>query len=143
MKKKYLQDTNHRNFICLLDKFKSEHIYWKGIINDIQIYIKNCAICQSKIRAVIKKHFIKQMLFDKPRKRYIMNLSNLPDLIKAKTNYKYFLNVIDQYINYLFGELLTNRKSETIYYLNYRIYFILQVSQKKYVLIIAKNLKIE
>ena len=72
MIKKYHQDTNHRNIICFLEKFKSEHIYWKGIINDLKIYIKNCVICQCKNRAVIKKPFIKQILFDKPRKRYTL-----------------------------------------------------------------------
>ena len=43
-----------------------------------------------------------------------MDLSDIPDLIKNETNYKYFLHILDHYSKYLFDELLTNKKAETI-----------------------------
>ena len=43
-----------------------------------------------------------------------MDLSDIPDLIKNETNYKYILHILDHYSKYLFDELLTNKKAETI-----------------------------
>ena len=112
--KKFYSDTNHRSNDTLFEKFKAEKIYWKGISNDIKYYIQNCVTCQSKKRAIIKKPFIKQILFDKPRQRYILDLSDLPALIKENTEYKYFMHIFDHYSKYLIGILLKDKKGETI-----------------------------
>ena len=83
--KKFHSATNHRSNDALIEKFKAKKIYLKGIINDIKYYIQNCVTCQCKNRAIIKKPFIKHILFDKPRQRYILDLSELPALIKENT----------------------------------------------------------
>ena len=112
--KKFHSDTNHRSSDALKEKFKEEKISWKGISNDINYFIQHCATCQFKNRAIIKKPFVKQILFDKPRQRYILDLSELPSLIKENTEFKYFMHVIDHYSNFLFGMLLKDKKGDTI-----------------------------
>ena len=112
--KKFHSDTNHRSNDALKEKFKEEKISWKGISNDINYFIHNCVTCQLKNSSIVKRPFIKQILFDKPRQRYILDLSELPDLIKENTDFKYFMHLIDHYSKFLFGLLLKDKKGDTI-----------------------------
>ena len=107
-------DTNHKSNDALNEKIKEEKITWKGISNDINYYIQNCVTCQCKNSSIIKRPHIKQILFDKPRQRYILDLSELPALIKENTEFKYFMHIIDHYSIFLFGILLKDKKGDII-----------------------------
>ena len=78
---KFHSNTNHRSNDALNEKFKEEKITWKGISNDINYYIQNCVTCQCKNKSIIKRPHIKQTLFDKPRQRYILDLSELKNSV--------------------------------------------------------------
>ena len=112
--KKFHSNSNHRSYDVLVEKFKEEKISWKWISNDIKYYIQNCVICQCKNRALIKRPFIKQILIEKPRQQYIIDLSETPSLIKENTQFKYFMHIIDHYSKYLFCILLKDKKGDTI-----------------------------
>ena len=112
--KKFNSVTNHRSYDILLQKFNEEKINWKGIYYDIVYYIKNCIVCQCKNRSVIKRTYIKQILFERPRQLFIIDLTEFPFNISKNTKYKCFLLIIDHYSKYLFGELLCDKKADTI-----------------------------
>lgn len=94
----------------MICKFNERKITWKRITQDIKIFIKNCYICQCNNKTTIKNPFIKQILFNNPRERYLVDLTETPDLIKNNTNFKYMIHVIDHYSKYLFGNLLKAKK---------------------------------
>ena len=104
--------TLHRGYDTLIKKFKNEKIFWKGITQDIKFYILNCSICQCKNHSYFKNPFIKQILFNKPKDQFIIDLTNCPDNIKNNTNYKYMLHIIDHYSKFLFGKLLEDKKAD-------------------------------
>ena len=104
--------THHRGYDTLIKKFKDEKIFWKGITQDIKFYILNCSICQCKNHSNFKNPFIKQILFNKPKDQFIIDLTNCPDNIKNNTNYKYLLHIIDHYSKFLFGKLLEDKKAD-------------------------------
>ena len=106
--------THHRGYDTLIKKFNDEKIYWKGISQDINFYILNCSICQCKNHSHFKNPFIKQILFNKPKDRYIIDLTNCPDNIKDNTNYKFMLHIVDHYSKFVFGKLLEDKKADTV-----------------------------
>jgi len=106
--------NNHRNYTNNLDILKDKKIYWKGMYNNIIYYIKNCSQYQCKNNTIFKRPVIKQLLFNNPKDRYIIDITDTPYIINHNTNYKYILHILDHYRKYLFWKLLLNKKAATV-----------------------------
>ena len=89
---KYIYDIHkqlgHRNHNTINEELKKRHIYFKGIYNTIQKVCKSCGICSIKIKTnMAKREKVKLIIFNKPRSRYIADITDIPTEIRANTNY--------------------------------------------------------
>ena len=75
----------------------------------------NCAICNLKIKGKLnKKEKVKLIIFNKPKARFVADLTDIPTDIKGNSPYLYLINIIDHFSKYVSSYLLSNKKGKTI-----------------------------
>ena len=73
-----------------------------------------CEVCIQKNYKFYKRIPSKQLIFNRPKDRYVIDLTYIPiDLMKNKNNI-YLLNIIDHFSKYLISYLIYNKKGQTI-----------------------------
>lgn len=54
----YHELTGHRNYHILMNKIKSDGLYWNSITNDCKHYIKECINVKQKINQIFYLHLL-------------------------------------------------------------------------------------
>ena len=89
--------------------------YWDGMYNDANKYVKACTICVQTHRNPIKKQKIKQIICNKPKERFIVDLCEIEsDLITEECPYRYTCDIIDHFSKYCCSYPLLNKKAITV-----------------------------
>ena len=57
---------------------KKLRYYYKGYVNDIKYIISNCPVCCEKNINFYKRESCKTIIFDYPKDRYVLDLTDLP-----------------------------------------------------------------
>ncbi len=83
---------------------------WKGIAKDIEIYKKNCLICQKRDRPNINT---KNKIIDSLHANDLWQ-ADLIGYIPSEGKNKYILTAIDHYGKWLETKVLNNKKAETV-----------------------------
>ena len=118
-------ENAHRGFDFMRNFFISKNIYYKGIIKDIKLIIRKCSICKLKKNELItiKKEKFNLIIFQRPKERYIGDLSVIPyEFLKNKENkyfdinskYKYIFTIIDHFSKFSDSFLLIDKTQKTI-----------------------------
>ena len=82
-------ETAHRGIDSLRKYLLSNNIYYKGVIKDIRYIKDHCSICKLKNNKfiIMKKENFNLIVFDRPKIRYIGDLSIIPlELINNEGN---------------------------------------------------------
>ena len=102
---------NHRGFNSMRDEFIKRKITYYGINNDIKSVINKCDICSlKKTTEIQKRERTKLIIFNRPRVRYIGDLTDIPFELSTNTNYKYIFTLIDHFSKFSASYLLINKK---------------------------------
>lgn len=72
-----------------LEKVKELKIYYYGIIFDIEKINHLCEICLQKNIRFYKHSSYKQIIMDRPKQRYVNDLTFIPIELYKNTNFKY------------------------------------------------------
>ena len=91
------QNINHRNWEDTRKEFKKQRYYYRGYINDIKYIISNSPTCYQKNANFYKRESSKTIIFDYPRDRYVLDITDLPFYIDIQDEYKYLLNIIEHF----------------------------------------------
>ena len=97
------------------DKIINEGYYWNNLNKSCGSYIKNCKICLSKN----KNNFIpppcNQILCDKPKELYVMDITDIPHNLTNNHNEKlYLLSIIDHFSKNAENFILTKKNQNTV-----------------------------
>ena len=106
--------NNHRNWEDTRKEFKKLRYYYRGYINDIKYIIANCPSCNQKNFKFYKRENCKSIIFDFPKDRYIIDLTDLPYYIDIVDKYKYICNIIDHFSKLTKSYLLFNKTALSI-----------------------------
>ena len=90
---------------------KKLRYYYRGYINDIKYIIFNCPVCCEKNINFYKRESCKTIIFDYPKDRYVLDLTDLPFYIDIQDENKYLLNIIDHFSKLCKSYLLKNKKA--------------------------------
>ena len=90
-------------------EFKKLRYYYRGYINDIKYIIANCPSCNQKNFKFYKREKCKTIIFNFPKDRYIMDLTDLPYYIDMVDKYKYICNIINHFSKLTKSYLLFNK----------------------------------
>lgn len=96
-------------------KLESIHIFYYNYIEDIKYITEKYVICKIKSKNVklAKKEF-KQFLFQYPKERYILDLTDIPNKIDNTSYKKYLLNIIDHFSKMSKTYLINNKSANII-----------------------------
>ena len=90
-------------------------IFFKGIVEIVKQVCSNCAICNLKIKwKLYKKEKVKLIIFNKPKARFVEDLTDIPTDIRGNSPYLYIINIVEHFCKYIPSYLLTNKKGKTI-----------------------------
>ena len=95
--KKLHEENNHCNWEDTRKEFKKQGYYYRGYINDIKYIITKCPTCYQKNANFYTREPSKTIVFDYPRDRYVLDLTELPFNLDIKDEYKYLLNIIEHF----------------------------------------------
>ena len=109
--KKIHEENNHRNWEDTRKEFKKLRYYYRGYINDIKYVISKCPSCYQKNANFYKRESCKTIVFDYPRDRYVLDLTDLPFNIDLQDKFKYLLNIIDHFSKLCKSYLLKNKEA--------------------------------
>ena len=105
----------HRGIGTLYYLVKNQNFWWNNIYKDTKEFISSCYICQSLHQSSFNKPDIKQILTNKPRDRYVMDLTDIkPNINDKKYNFKYILNIIDHYSKLTGSYLLVKKEANEV-----------------------------
>jgi len=92
------KEMNHLSFEYLRKEFIKREIYYHGITNDIKSSLSRCEICKLKsIKLTKLKDACKIIIFDKPKMRYVGDLTNIPFELKQNTKFNYIFMIVDHF----------------------------------------------
>lgn len=95
--RKIHEENNHRNWEDTRKEFKKQKYYYRGSINDIKYILSNCPVCAQINIKFYKRESCKTIIFDNPKDRYVLDLTDLPYYIDTDDINKYLLNIIDHF----------------------------------------------
>ena len=118
-------ETAHRGRDALRNALLEKNIYYKGIISDINSIINKCTICNLKNNKpkLLKADKYKLVIFDRPKERYIGDLTSIPIEFINNTNnifyeinkgYKYIFAIVDHFSKFCDCYLLKDKKQNSI-----------------------------
>ena len=96
---------------------KRQRYYYCGYANDIKYVISKSIICSQQNKNFAKKVKAKTIIFDYPKDRYVLDITDLPFYIDIIDEFKCLLNIIDHFSKLCKSYLLKNKKAYNI--LNY------------------------
>ena len=105
------ENINHRNWEDTRKEFKKQKYYYRGYINDIKYIVSNCTQCNQKNFKFYKKEKCKTIIFDEPKDRYVIDLTDLPNNIDNENKFKHLCNIIDHFSKLCKSYLLINKSS--------------------------------
>ena len=94
---KYHTEGNHGGYYTMINKFKSDKIYIKGITYNIYNYINSCLQCTLIQNNRHKREPTIPIKTDHSKKRYIADITYLKDILGEKTEYPYLLVILDHF----------------------------------------------
>ena len=107
--------TGHKNYLILHEKILSEGYYWKNLIISCKKYIKDCDICTMKNRTDFVPPPSNQILCNRPKELYLIDLTELPSsLLKKYTKKIYILSLLDHFSKYAGNYILYDKEAETV-----------------------------
>lgn len=109
------KEMNHQSFEYLRKEFIKREIYYHGITSDIKNSLSECEICKLKsIKLTKLKDVSKIIIFDKPKMRYVGDLTNIPLELKQNTKFNYIFTIVDHFSKLANSYLLENKNKESI-----------------------------
>lgn len=114
--KKIHSELNHRNAEDVRKEFIRRKIYYYGFTIDIKYVISKCSICLQKNSNYYKRPPSKSIIFDAPKDRYVLDITELPNNFDNINNNKYLLNIIDHFSKLCKSYALKNKKSDIQYF---------------------------
>ena len=98
----------------MLYKINELKIFYHGIYDDLENIVHICPICTQKNIVFYKRIPTKQIIFNKPKERYVMDLTYLPIELCKKTKIKYLFNLIDHFSKFIISYPIENKNGKTI-----------------------------
>ena len=105
---------NHRNWEDTRKEFLRQNWFYFGYVNDIKYIISKCSICLQKNRKFYKREPSKIILFERPKDRYLIDLTELPVEFKKANNCNYICNIIDHFSRLCKSYIIPNKKANII-----------------------------
>ena len=111
------KETNHKDAVALRRELLNRNFYYKGIIKDTENIVKNCSICNmkniynNKVKSEITNKII---IFNRPKYRYVGDITTIPNELKKNNNYQYIFVIIDHFSKYLGAYLIENKNKNSI-----------------------------
>ena len=88
----------HKGINTLYNLIRESDFYWSGIYNDIVNYVNKCKICQATHTSKYKSPINLQIISNKPKERYVVDITEIDENIRDKKyKFKYILNLIDHF----------------------------------------------
>jgi len=92
------KELGHRNHNFVRQHFLKNNMFFKGITKKIMNICKIYQISNIKTNAKLRKREkSKLIIFNKPKVRYIADLTDIPLELRKGTDYLYILNIIDDF----------------------------------------------
>ena len=104
----------HQGFLKMKDKIDEIKIFYHGINQDILEFPNLCEICAQKNIQYYKRSPCKQIIFNKPKERVVLDLTYLPLMLLKNTEFKYMLNCIDHFSKYVVSYLIKQKTGKVI-----------------------------
>ena len=108
------KDINHQGYKKLKSRINEMKIYYKGINNDLEKIQDLCEVCIQKKAVFYKREPSKQIIMERPKQRYVIDLTYLPIEIIKETEFKYLFNIIDHFSKFIISFLLFDKKADSI-----------------------------
>ena len=108
--------NGHRNSNSLRKYILNNNNYYYGIVNDIEKIVKNFSICNIKLHYDQRKKREPSniILFNKPKYRYVGDLSDLPTEIKQYSGFNFSLTILDYFSKFIDSFLLKKKEQNNI-----------------------------
>lgn len=108
-------DNGHPSCERLRKKLESIHIFYYNYIEDIKYITEKCVICKIKSKNIkLEKKEFKPILFQYPKERYVLDITDIPNNIDNTSYKKYLLNIIDHFSKMSKTYLITNKSANII-----------------------------
>ena len=105
----------HKGINTLYNLIRESDFYWSGIYNDIVNYVNKCKICQATHTSKYKSPINLQIISNKPKERYVVDITEIDENIRDKKyKFKYILNIIEHFTKLCGSYLLINKTSEEV-----------------------------
>lgn len=76
--------------MSLYNKNTSDGYFWNSLLHNCKLYIKNCKLCQTKNKTTFPPPH--------PKELYVIDLAELPNILKKKLNKKlYLLSIVEHF----------------------------------------------
>ena len=114
-----LLDDIHRS-IChqgenkMIDKINELKIYYKGIISDIKEIKSMCDVFIQTNFKFYKRSPVKQIIMTKPKERFVIDLTYIPDFLTGNAGFKYLFNILDHFNKFLISYAIKDKSGKTI-----------------------------
>ena len=108
--------NGHRNSFSLRKFILNNNYYYYGIVKDTEKIVKNCSICNIKFHydQKRKREPSKIILFNKPKYRYVGDLSALPTELKEYSGFNYTFTIIDHFSKFINSYLLKSKDQDSV-----------------------------
>ena len=111
----YHKITGHKNYRILHEKILSEGFYFNNITLICKEFIKNCELCVMKNKSKFIPPPSNQIICNKPRELYLIDITELPKQFNNINNNKiYLLTIIDHFSKYAGTYSINNKESITV-----------------------------
>ena len=104
----------HQGENKMINKINELRIYYKGISYDIKGIGDMCEVCIQKNIKFYKRVPSKQIIMTKPKERFVMDLTFIPNFLSGNTGYKYLFNVLDHFSKFLISYAIKDKSAKTI-----------------------------
>ena len=104
----------HQGENKMMNKINELKIYYKGISSDIKGINDICEVCIQKNIKFYKRQPCKQIIMAKPKERYVIDLTHIPNILTGNTGYKYLFNILDHFSKFLISYALKDKAGKTI-----------------------------
>jgi transposase InsO family protein len=98
----------------MINKINKLKIYYKGISSDIKGIKDMWEVCIKKNIKFYKRMSSKQIIMTKPKERYVIDLTFIPNILSGNSGYKYLFNILDHFSKFLISYAIKDKAGKTI-----------------------------
>ena len=106
-------EINHRWAEDTRKEMKKRKIIYRGLSMILNMYYLDVLLVYKRIK-MIKRNIEKTIIFNYPKDRYVLDLTDLPFYIDINDAHKYILNIIDHFFKLCRSYLLRNKTAFNI-----------------------------